>query len=129
MNKRILILDDHPAILEVVAEALTYANYEVLDISLGSQLFDAVRDFIPDLILLDYKLADTNGGDLCRQLKDSPEHHHLPVIIFSAYFTPADDDNPGGCDGILYKPFDLESLLTTVNSHLKNFRTETPFIG
>ena len=120
MNKRILILDDHQAILDIVTEALRYERFEVLDISLGSQLFDAVRDFSPDLILLDYKLADTNGGDLCRQLKDTTEHRHIPVVIFSAYFTRNDDAKPGGCDGILYKPFDLESLLSTVGGFLEN---------
>lgn len=118
MNKRILILDDNPAILEVVTDALAYAQFEVLDITLGSQLFGAVRNFGPDLILLDYKLADTNGGDLCRKLKDTPEYRHIPVIIFSAYFTADDIDKPGGCDGILYKPFDLDSLLSTVAEHL-----------
>lgn len=119
MNKRILILDDNQAILEVVTEALVYEQFEVLDIELGRQLFDAIRDFEPDLILLDYRLADTNGGDLCRQLKANPEYRHIPVIIFSAYFTPADADRPHGCDGILYKPFDLETLLTTVYEHLE----------
>ncbi len=119
MNRRILILDDHSAILAVVTEALIYEQFEVLDISLGSQLFDAIEDFGPDLILLDYKLADTNGGDLCRQLKHTPEYRHIPVVIFPAYFTPADAARPGGCDGILYKPFDLESLLSIVYSYLE----------
>ena len=125
MNKRILILDDHPAILEVVTEALRYMQFEVLDIALGSLLFTAVQDFAPDLILLDYKLADTNGGDLCRQLKEMPEYRHIPVIIFSAYFTPSDKTRPGGCDGILYKPFDLESLISTVSAHLASMPAET----
>jgi CheY-like chemotaxis protein len=119
VKKRILILDDHQAILDVVTEALLYEQFEVEDISLGRQLFDAVGDFAPDLILLDYRLADTNGGDLCRQLKETPEYRHIPVVIFSAYFTPADGHLPGGCDGILYKPFDLDSLLTTVHGHLE----------
>ncbi|MDN3583465.1 response regulator [Mucilaginibacter flavus] len=88
------------------------------DIALGSQLFDAVREFSPELILLDYRLADTNGGDLCRQLKASPEYRHIPVVIFSACFTAADTALPEGCDGILYKPFDLESLLNTVYGFL-----------
>ena len=125
MNKRILILDDHPAILEVVTEALRYMQFEVLDIALGSLLFTAVQDFAPDLILLDYKLADTNGGDLCRQLKEMPEYRHIPVIIFSAYFTPSDKTRPGGCDGILYKPFDLESLISTVSAHLASVPAAT----
>jgi DNA-binding response OmpR family regulator len=119
LKNRILILDDHQAILDVVTEALAYERFEVLDISRGSQLFDAVRDFVPDLILLDYRLADTNGGDLCRQLKATPEYCHIPVVIFSAYFTPADAANPGGCDGILYKPFDLDALLSTVYGYLQ----------
>lgn len=117
MNKRILILDDNQAILEVVTEALAYEQFEVLDISLGSQLLEAVEQFMPDLILLDYRLADRNGGDLCLQLKATPAYRHIPVIIFSAYFS-ASDSRPDGCDGILYKPFDLESLLNTVNEHL-----------
>jgi CheY-like chemotaxis protein len=114
-----LILDDHQAILDVVTEALIYEGFDVQDISLGSQVFDAVRNFAPDLILLDYKLADMNGGDLCAQLKSSPEYRHIPVIIFSAYCTPADMSRPGNCDGILYKPFDLASLLTIFQSHLE----------
>ena len=125
MNKRILILDDHPAILEVVTEALRYAQYVVLDIALGKLLFPAVSDFAPHLILLDYKLADTNGGDLCRQLKNMPEYRHIPVIIFSAYFTPSDKTLPGGCDDILYKPFDLDALLSTVSRHLESVSEAT----
>ena len=88
MNKRILILDDNQAILEVVTEALAYEQFEVLDISLGSQLLEAVEQFMPDLILLDYRLADRNGGDLCLQLKATPAYRHIPVIIFSAFFLP-----------------------------------------
>ena len=105
--------------MDVVTEALIYDGFEVQHISLGSELFDAVLDFAPDLVLLDYKLADTNGGDLCARLKSMPEYRHIPVIIFSAYFTAADADRPGNCDGILYKPFDLDSLLSTVDHYLE----------
>jgi len=120
LNKRILILDDHQAILDVVTEALIYEKFEVRSISLGGQLFEAVSEFSPHLILLDYKLADTNGGDLCQQLKASTEHCHIPVVLFSAYFTMGETSRPGGCDDILYKPFDLDQLLQTINLHLEN---------
>lgn len=123
MDKRILILDDNPAILAVVTEALLYEGFEVMDIAWGYQLPEAINEFRPDLILMDYKLADTNGGDLCRRLKSDPGHRHIPVIIFSAYFSPSDTSQPGDCDGILYKPFDLEQLLSIVHLHL-NYVTE-----
>jgi CheY-like chemotaxis protein len=118
-NKRILILDDNEAILEVVKEALLYENYEVLDISYGYQLLEAVADFSPELILLDYRLADTNGGDLCQTLKSDPAYRHIPVVIFSAYFSRTDAGNPGNCDGMLYKPFDLDELLNMVHLHVE----------
>jgi CheY-like chemotaxis protein len=118
-NKRILILDDNEAILEAVTEALQYDNYEVVDISYGYQLLEAVADFSPELILMNYRLADTNGGDLCLALKSDPAYRHIPVIIFSAYFSPSDADSPGNCDGILYKPFDLDELLHIVHLHIE----------
>jgi len=117
--KRVLILDDNEAILDVVTEALRYENYEVLDIAYGYQLLEAVAVFSPDLILMDYRLADTNGGDLCRALKSDPAYRYIPVIIFSAYFSPSDANNPGGCDGILYKPFALDELLNIVHLHIE----------
>jgi CheY-like chemotaxis protein len=90
-----------------------------MDTSFGYQLMQAVTEFSPHLILMDYRLADTNGGDLCRRLKSDPEHQHIPVIIFSAYFSPNDANQPGDCDGILYKPFDLEQLLRIVHLHIE----------
>jgi CheY-like chemotaxis protein len=117
-NKRILILDDNEAILEVVSEALRYEDFEVLDISYGYQLQEAAAEFSPDLILLDYRLADANGGDLCQALKADPAYRHIPVIIFSAYFN-VEDTTPDYCEGILYKPFDLEALLQIVHLHIE----------
>jgi DNA-binding response OmpR family regulator len=125
LKKRILVLDDHQAILEVVTEALRYEDFEVLGLSLGRELFDSVGSFQPDLVLLDYKLADTNGGDLCRQLKASAAHCHIRVIVFSAYFSPGDIHRPGGCDDILFKPFDLVSLLSAVNGQLEAMSPKT----
>jgi len=113
LNKRILILDDNRDILDVVTEALSYEQFEVLDISLGSKLFDAVRDFKPDLILLDHRLSDAKGSDLCRELKAMPQYSHIPVIIFSAYINP-NDALSANCDAYLYKPFDLDELFNTV---------------
>lgn len=117
MNKRILILDDNRAILDVVTEALVYEQFDVLDISLAGQLFQAIEDFLPDLILLDYRLADANGVDLCSRLKATPQYRHIPVIIFSAYVDPG-EILLAECEGYLYKPFDLAALFSAVRNLL-----------
>ena len=123
MNKRILILDDNRDILDVVTAALSYERYDVFDIWLGSQLFNSLRDFKPDLVLLDHRLSDANGGDLCRQLKAMPQYAHIPVIIFSAYINPG-EALPANCDGYLYKPFDLDQLFAVVRKLLPASKTE-----
>jgi hypothetical protein len=45
--------------------------------------------------MLGYKPPDTKGGDLCRKFKEMSEYRHIPVIIFSVHFTPADENRPG----------------------------------
>lgn len=118
MNRqRVLVLDDHEAILAVVNEALHYEQFEVLSIREGRYFLAALAFFRPDLILLDYRLADCDGGDLCRQLKTLEAYRHIPVIIFSAYFSPG-EVLPADCDGFLYKPFDLTALFTQVRRFL-----------
>ena len=117
MDKRILVLDDNIDILEVVTEALTYEQFIVKGISLGRQLFSALQGFKPHLVLLDYRLADASGADLCRQLKESTEYRHIPVVIFSAYVVPG-ERVPADCDGYLYKPFELAELFEVVRKLL-----------
>lgn len=122
MNQpRVLVLDDHEAILEVVTEALRYEQLEVMAIRQGSAFFNAIEDFAPELILLDYRLAVVNGGDLCRQLKTTEAYRHIPVIIFSAYFNYG-ETLPSDSDGYLYKPFDLAELLKLVRQLLPSVK-------
>jgi len=117
MDKRILILDDNDDILYIVKEALQFAGYVVKDISLGAELFYWVEHFQPHLILLDHRLADARGADLCRQLKQTAAFRHIPVVMFSAYFNPGDTLS-ADCDGYLYKPFDLHELFEMVQKLL-----------
>jgi CheY-like chemotaxis protein len=124
-QQRVLVLDDHEAILEVVTEALRYEQFEVLGIRQGRQLLKNVADFSPHLILLDYQLADANGGDLCSQLKELDAYRHIPIIVFSAYFNPGEQPQ-ANCDGYLYKPFNLIELFKVVRELLPENREVTP---
>jgi DNA-binding response OmpR family regulator len=117
-TKRILILDDNQDILEIVHEVLLYEDFEVKAISETKNFLGIARAFNPDLFLLDYKLPDGNGADICRLFKAQPEFSKVPVIIFSAYTHPNINFYDSGCDDVIPKPFSLTELTDTIHRHL-----------
>lgn len=118
MLKRILVLDDNMDILEVVHEILTYENFEVKSTSNSKSIITIAESYNPDLIILDYRLLDDNGGEICRNFKSHKSMHRIPVIIFSAYVNKNVDFMSFGCDAVIAKPFSIEELLDTVNQCL-----------
>ncbi|UEG52410.1 response regulator [Mucilaginibacter daejeonensis] len=118
MLKKILVLDDNMDILEIVHEVLTYERFEVKSTSTSVNIVALAESYLPDLIILDYKLLDANGGDICRMFKSHKVLHRIPVIIFSAYSTNVDFYS-FGCDAVIAKPFDIDDLIGTVNKCLE----------
>ena|ERR1700749_3637057 len=125
MAKRILVLDDNHDILDIVHETLSYEQFEVQSTSKSDVVIPLMEKFAPDLIILDYRVAGTNGGELCLQIKSHPEFKNTPVIIFSAYINHDDEVFAYGCDAIINKPFDLSELVTKVNSLLNENKENT----
>lgn len=115
MLKRVLVLDDNQDILDVVHEVLSYEKFEVRSTDDSEKVLPMVKDFAPDLVILDYRVAGKNGGEVCRQIKSHPEFNDIPVIIFSAYISHHDEILAYGCDAIISKPFDLTELIEKVN--------------
>ena len=116
MLKRILVLDDNEDILEIVHEVLSYAKFEVKSISEGSRFMEWMKEFNPDLVLLDFRISGSNGGEICRQIKTHPVFNNTPVIIFSAYVSGNDELMAYGCDAVINKPFDLFELIDKINN-------------
>jgi DNA-binding response OmpR family regulator len=118
MLKRILVLDDNMDILEIVHEVLTYEQFEVNSTSNSKNIVKVAEEYLPDLIILDYKLMDDNGGDICRTFKSHKQLHKTPVIIFTAYSNSI-DFYTFGCDAVIAKPFDLTHFISTINECLQ----------
>jgi len=117
--KRILVLDDNQDILEMVNEVLSYEQFDVHATSNSNGIIAVTEKFNPDLIILDYRLQNANGGEICRELKAHPRFKNTPIIIFSAYINLSVDYDKYGCDAVISKPFDLSELLETVNGLIK----------
>jgi CheY-like chemotaxis protein len=116
MLKRILVLDDNQDILDIVNETLTYEQFEVQGTTMGSAVIPLMEEFAPDLVILDYRVADINGGEICKNIKSHPKFSAIPVIIFSAYINKDDELFAYGCNAVINKPFDLIELVDKVQS-------------
>ena len=119
MCKRILAVDDDPAILSVLTDLLEYAGYEVNTLSRGDFVYEEIRKFTPDLILLDVMIANLDGREICRMLKNSSETYMIPVILISATHNLKDTlRQQGAPDDFLSKPFDIYILLEKIERQL-----------
>jgi len=117
---KILIVDDTPDNLRLLARILETQHYTVLKALNARMALQVVHRKLPDLILLDINLPETNGFEICQQLKSSDITAHIPVIFISALNEPADKVQAfamGGQDYIT-KPFQELEVLARVQNHL-----------
>lgn len=116
--KKILVLDDNLDILDIVTQVLNYESFDVITISESVNFIEVASNELPDLVLLDYRLGDGNGGELCKQIKSNPKLSHIPVILFTACVLKRMEIKEIGCDAVINKPFDLEDFVEKINDLL-----------
>ena len=114
---RVLVIDDEPEITEIVEAFLTEAGYIVAAENSAQRAVTKVREFRPDVILLDIMMPGMDGYDVCQQIKGQPEFAHVPIIFLTGK-DRADDMGRSfkvGGDMFIKKPFSCERLLEIVN--------------
>ena len=119
-NSSILIVDDTPENLRLLAIILSGRGYRVRPVSNGEHAMVSIRKEQPDLILLDIMMPDMDGYEVCRQLKSDKETASIPVIFISALYETIDKVkafDQGGVDYIT-KPFKTEEVMARVKTHL-----------
>lgn len=115
---KILVVEDDPTLAEVLEEFFRFTGYKV-HISYGSEdIVELSKQVRPDLILLDYLLPRTTGGEICRELKANEETECIPVIIYSAFSKAILSPSKYGCDSFLPKPFELNDLIDQIETLL-----------
>lgn len=117
---RILLVDDEPGIVKMVARRLEAGGYDVAFAADGEEALARVRADRPDLLVLDVMLPKMNGFDVCRQLKKDEKLRTLPVLMLTA-MSQARDRKTGlecGADAYLSKPFRSAEFLEKVNALL-----------
>ena len=110
MMKKILLVDDEEAVLELISATLQYGDeYEFVLARDGEEALQSARRHKPDLILLDILMPKKDGYYVCRALKQDPETAHMKVIILTALAQDPECqealDSGAGADGYVTKPF------------------------
>jgi CheY-like chemotaxis protein len=119
MQQLILVVDDELAFCEVVCEILIAAGYRARRALNVREAYQGLSDEIPDLILTDVMMPETDGLTFIRDLKQNSQYAAIPVVVVSACTTPNDEKQAleAGAVETLSKPFsstDLENLVSSL---------------
>ena len=122
MTKHILVLDDRQVFLTLMRMLLEDEDYQVSVLQQGKGAVDRIREVMPDLVILDLKLADASGTDILVGLRAQSSTADIPVIVYSAAVLESEaisnliSGNPTRYANVsvLQKPFDLDTLLEHV---------------
>ncbi len=116
-KKRVLVVDDDPAIVEMLVELLERdGRFEVQTAANGFDAGLRTQEFRPDVIVLDYMLPDINGNAVIRRIREVPAFRDIRIIIVSGVVNRQDVEEllQCGADGFLQKPFSIEQLVKRI---------------
>lgn len=121
MNKRILIVEDEPAIRDMVAFALRKEGFEPVHAGDAREAQEAIADRVPDLILLDWMLPGTSGIELARRWRKDAMTREIPIIMLTARGEENDRISglDSGVDDYVVKPFSARELLARIRAVLR----------
>ena len=120
LRKRVLVIEDNPQDRELVGSFLDATRYEIQTAEEGGMGLSAALAQVPDVILLDLRLPDLDGYDVCRLLRQKPQTQQVPVVIVTASDDPALNRlaYAAGAQACLIKPFRKEALVAVTEAVL-----------
>ena len=126
MHKRILIVDDEPAIRDMVAFALRKGEFDPVHAADAREAQAAISDRVPDLILLDWMLPGMSGLDLARRWRKDELTREVPIIMLTARGEENDRVSglDAGVDDYVVKPFSARELLARIRAVMRRTRED-----
>jgi adenylate cyclase len=118
---KILVVDDTPKNVKLLADILTARGYNVVTAASGAEALSQVEAERPDLVLLDVVMPEMSGYEVCRKLRSNPATQLLPVVMVTA-LDPGEERVKGieaGADDFLTKPINQAELLARVKSLIR----------
>ena len=117
---KVLIVDDNIDTVELLTKRFRAEGYEIAAAYDGEEALRKVREYVPDLVVLDIMMPKIDGLEVCRQLKDDETTKHIPILMLTAKSEVSEKVKglDTGADGYLTKPFDYKELAARVRSLL-----------
>ena len=124
LQENILIVDDLPDNVKLLSSLLINRGYKVSCAIDGEMALSAVREELPDLILLDIMMSKMNGYEVCQVLKSQAHTRHIPIIFLSGLDSESDKLKAFRAGGVDYitKPFFIEEVIVRVETQLNNLK-------
>ncbi len=125
MAGRILVVDDEAQIRRVMRTALSSAGYEVGDAKTGEEALEKVREFRPDLVLLDMNMPGIGGLAACREIRTGT---NIAIIMLTVRNSEGDKvaSLDAGADDFVTKPFSMPELLARIRAALRRVPSSPP---
>lgn len=129
MAAQILIVEDHPAIQELIAVNLMRAGYEVHRVGDAEKAAEYLRAGLPDLIVLDWTLPGMSGLELARSIRSNPRSNAVSLIMLTARVHEQDKITGlnAGADDYITKPFSPRELLARIAAILRRRRPQATY--
>ncbi len=120
-NSSVLIVDDTIYNIQLLSLMLIRQGYKVSQATSGTQALDIVNESLPDIILLDIRMPDIDGYEVCTRLKANPVTKDIPIIFISSIEEPSEKVEAFAVGGVDYisKPFQLIEVLARIETHLR----------
>jgi len=121
MKKRVLLVEDNKATIDVLEQALQYLGYDVRVATTGLEAVKMAVSELPDLVVMDIMLPKLDGFEATRRLRENPSTRDVPILAATAKTMPGDKERclEAGCDAYIAKPFDYRELRNAINGAFK----------
>jgi DNA-binding response OmpR family regulator len=117
MKKKVLVIEDEPVIAEMMSILLEVEGYNVISSSNTAFAKRKLKDSEIGLVMLDLKLKDEDGKEMCAYIKGHDDFKHIPVILVSANSDLEQISKDCGADDHIAKPFDLNGFMAKVSAY------------
>jgi DNA-binding response OmpR family regulator len=120
-GNRVLLVDDDPLFLEILSNQLCSLGVEVTTLKNPKQFWEVLTASTPNLLVLDMKMPDFNGAQLCQVVRTDPQWHRLPILFLSAHTTTEEIDRAflSGADDYISKSSDKAEIVKRIVRRLQ----------